>query len=149
MILNAMIWRKEHKIDEILLEDFTDFERQYPFIYDGSTDKDGRPIAFATVGIFDLRKLTLSGQSEKFLRYAARFMEASELTLNELNKDIGNTNMSTIFVTMDMNNFNLRQHGCIQCIQLLGNLFKIYENYYPSRFYRVFIINGKFKIFCG
>lgn len=41
----TIAWRKENKMDTILIEDFSDIENEYPFYLDG-VDKQGRPSKF-------------------------------------------------------------------------------------------------------
>lgn len=132
-IRDVMKWRIDTKVTDFLLEDFSDMEAEYPFLFDGKTkDNDGRPLAILNICALDLRKVIISGNGDRFIRYYARFLEIAEGILNEINQEQGTTNITQAYAIINMGGFNARQHACIQCVPLLIRMFQV--SFIPTLF---------------
>jgi len=136
----ALQWRLDNKMDSILDEDFSQFERSYPFILDGH-DKDGRPVIIFEFGKYDLRRIGISGNYNAFLRYLDRYMELAVSKIREANAETPEKHISQAVMIIDLNGFNIRQHMCIQCLPIYTHFISTYENYYPLAAYRLYVLN--------
>lgn len=78
-------------------------------------DKDGRPIFWAPVGTFDLRKIAISGETALYQRYLIKMYELAEDLMFDVGKESGYRNISQIVAILDLAKYNLKQGGCYQC----------------------------------
>src|SRR5688572_15688123 len=81
----ALEWRKEVKADNLLSEDFSIFKKNYPFDIEG-VDLQGRPIWVSQIGKWDLRKIQLSGLTDKYNRYRLYLNELVAKRIRDLNE---------------------------------------------------------------
>lgn len=134
-VQKTMAWRKENKIDTIISEDFSFFEKHFPMDF-SSFDKKGHPVGIFHLGRLDIRRIILTGKKKQFYRYFDRTLEIMQRMLHE-----SPANVSTAFIILDLSGVNLKQHGCLQCIDLVPYIFRTYEAYYPDRLYKYYGIN--------
>jgi len=142
MLLTTLKWRKDQNIGNLLNEDFSEFEKKYPFNIEG-VDKEGRPIQIAPAGQWRPRQAVLGGQLDKYNRFMIRSMlEIPFQKIQQLNAVSSDKNVSRYMLIFDMHGINAREHLCLQCIQVYANLVTTAEKYYPRLAYKTFFINS-------
>jgi len=87
-------------------------------------------INFFTVWIFqigqwDLRRVVISGQQEKYTRFTIYLFERVAARVRELNAQSAAKNITEYILLTDLAGFNLRQHGCLRC-KYSGYVIEIY-----------------------
>jgi hypothetical protein len=124
MIKNTIRWRKEFKIDELLLDENLSDEYLEKTVYMHGYDKEGHPVCYNIYGEFDNKevyKKTFSDEEkrQKFLRWRIQFLEKSIRKL-----DFNPGGICTIVQVNDLKNspgptkWELRQ-ATKQALQLL------------------------------
>ncbi|ODM98130.1 SEC14-like protein 2 [Orchesella cincta] len=136
-LLDNLKWREENDIDNLLSEDFSDFERDYPYTTD-TYDKTGRPMIAFTFGDWDLRKAVLAGQARRFTRYLDRAFE--NVTTQIRAKQARGENVTQSQFLINLENFNLAQQGCIQCLPAIFTYFQ-HQVYYPNLADNIVLVN--------
>ncbi|XP_035711152.1 SEC14 cytosolic factor isoform X2 [Folsomia candida] len=132
-------WRKINRIDSILREDWTFWEREYYFDC-SATDYTGRPVCTGDISEWDIRQAIISGEGETLLRYMIKTAEDASTRVwksQEMGKNV--TQWITIW---NMDNFNLAQHGCVQCISLLVRFTTTFQTNYPNGMHKLISINA-------
>jgi len=140
-VRQTLQWRKENKVDHLLSEDFSVFTKNYPFDVEG-LDRQGRPVWISQIGKWDTRRIALSGLQDKFDRYRLYLQELMAKKMREENaKHPDQINFGYLAI-VDLAGFNLRQHGCIQCIQ--GSIKSDLETEaaYPEKPYKSIMVNA-------
>ncbi|XP_021961916.1 SEC14-like protein 2 [Folsomia candida] len=127
-ILKDIQWREDNDIDNILKEDWADFDREFRVHIEGC-DKSGRPILSIPVGDWDLRRAVVAGQSNRLMRYFSKLFEEGFTMARKFQENGQNATQGTII--FDMGNFNLIQQGCLRCIPIFFHILSVYEQHYP------------------
>jgi hypothetical protein len=135
---NAQIWREENNIDGILNETI-------PIIpgYIGSEfsmDKHGHPIVTLNMKNVDLRKFIVTGRRDIFLRYNYQILERMAERARIIS-EITEEDVDQIYIIVDFQGFNKKQHDCKGCLQTLVQLHKDVLTYYPGLRFREVWIN--------
>ncbi|XP_021958783.1 SEC14-like protein 2 isoform X1 [Folsomia candida] len=138
MLMENLKWRKVHNMDNILKEDWSDFEQEFRFEIQGC-DKEGRPVVSIPVGDWDVRRAVLAGQSDKLIRYFDKLLEEVTTLIRDAQKS--GENMTRFNHIMDMANYNLRIQACPLCIPVYVNHFLSYENHYPGTMNSIKLVN--------
>jgi len=138
-MLNENIkWRKANKMDSILQEDWSEFHEKYPYYLD-TTSKDGSPILSGNFGDWDIRGIALAGRMPHLIRYLVKGMEDAVTLVRKMQDQGKNVTQFDFLVNMD--NYNIVQHGCLQCVSFYLALINNYENYYPGFANRIALFN--------
>ncbi|CAL8113431.1 unnamed protein product [Orchesella dallaii] len=120
-LLDNLKWRQENDIDNLLNEDFSDFEIDYPYTTD-TYDKTGRPMIAFTFGDWDIRKAVLAGQARRFTRYLDRAFEDVSKQIRD--KQARGENVTQAQFLINLENFSVTQQGCIQCLPAIFTYFQ-------------------------
>jgi len=136
-LLDNLKWRKENDIDSLLSEDFSDFERDYPYTTD-THDKMGRPMIMLAFGDWDIRLAVLSGQARRFTRYLDRAFEDVSKQIRD--KQARGENVTQAQFLINLENFSLTQQGCIQCLPAIFTYFQ-HQVYYPNLADNIVLVN--------
>jgi hypothetical protein len=139
MLMQNVAWRKQEHMDNVLGEDWSEFRKQYKYWIDG-VDKEGRPILFIDVGEWDLRKASVSGQSQKLTRYIDSIYEEINAKVRTMRLQEGK-NVTQYYQIFDMEGFTLQQQGCPACIPLATRVVTTYENYFPGGSHKTVMVN--------
>jgi hypothetical protein len=138
MLIDNLKWRKENKMDTILKEDFTEFDREYPYQI-RFRDKEGKPIITGNFGDWDLRKLAIAGKLPMLNRHIDRAFENATQSVRNLQGE-GQLVAQFDFI-INMENYNLQQQGCLQCLPFYLYLVNTYENHFPGHADKIMLIN--------
>jgi len=143
-LLDNLKWREENSIDNVLNEDFSDLERDYPYTTD-TQDKTGRPIIAFGFGDWDIRKAVLAGQARRFTRYLDRAFEDVSKQIRE--KQARGENVTQAQFLINLEGFSLAQQGCIQCLPAIFTYFQ-HQVYYPNLADNIVLVNtpGIFEV---
>ncbi|XP_021962022.1 SEC14-like protein 2 isoform X2 [Folsomia candida] len=137
-ILEDIQWREENDIDNILHEDWSDFDREFRVNVEGC-DKTGRPILSIPVGDWDLRRAIVAGQSDRLRRYFSKMFEEAALVMRRFQENEQRAVQG--WIIFDMGNFNLIQQGCARCIPLFFHILSVIEQHYPYSLHKVISVN--------
>ncbi|OXA49619.1 SEC14 cytosolic factor [Folsomia candida] len=135
-------WRKINRIDSILREDWTFWEREYYFDC-SATDYTGRPVCTGDISEWDIRQAIISGEGETLLRYMIKTAEDASTRVwksQEMGKNV--TQWITIW---NMDNFNLAQHGCVQSLDVFQTVFNLFKHVMSKAMQDTFHIFGTNK----
>ncbi|XP_035714226.1 SEC14-like protein 2 isoform X2 [Folsomia candida] len=138
MLINNLEWRKENGIDTILDEDWSDFEKDFPFDIQGC-DKEGRPVITVPVGDWDIRKAVLAGKQKRTMRYFDKLFEEIT-TYIRISQEKGE-NVKQYDLIVEMSNYNLINQGCAMCIPIYHHFLQTYANYYPGTGHSTTLVN--------
>jgi len=138
MLLDYIDWRAENNLDTIHEEDFSDLARDYKYYLESRT-KDGKPTLYLNGGSWDFRNIALSGKREHFNRYIDKILDEACGLVRELGEKYKNVSQGVLLLNMD--GFNLIQHGCLQCVPLLLRIVTQYEAHHPGCVDALIIIN--------
>ncbi|OXA54819.1 protein real-time isoform X2 [Folsomia candida] len=131
-------WREENKIDSILDDDWTNFQDNFYFD-DTGTDYAGRPVIAADVSEWDVRNAVVSGDADNLVRYMFRAVESGATRVRKSQEN--GQNVTQWQVVLNMDSFNLVQHGCLQCLPVYLRFITAHEAYYPFGADKIIIIN--------
>ena len=70
-------------------------------------------VILADIGDWDVREAVLSGKGDELLRYMVRGIESASQRIRTLQSEGKNVTQWQVILNMD--NFNLHQHSCLQC----------------------------------
>ncbi|XP_021955555.1 SEC14 cytosolic factor isoform X2 [Folsomia candida] len=139
MLKANLKWRKQNKMDNILREDFSYMEEEYPIDLSG-VDYTGRPVLLVRVGDWDVRRSHVTGEHDENYRYSIR---ALELASQKVRDAQARGKLVTRFqVIFNMDGFSLVQHGCLQCIPPYLNFLRDFQNYFPGMVDNLVFINA-------
>jgi hypothetical protein len=131
MLTAAQKWRKENKIDSILDEEFPEF---FNLIFsDDGVDYEGRTVFTSSIGDFDIRKIAITGQGDRYLRFSLYGLEkAVSRAATAVLKSNGTLTDSRLVGVTDLQGFSLRKHACLTCIPLYIKSTRETEDNYPG-----------------
>jgi len=138
LLMNDLKWRKEERMDTIDKEDWSDMEEEFPWYLDGY-DISGKPILTANYDEWDVRKGVLSGKLQRLMRWMAYAQEAAVRRVRELQTQGKNITQWNFII--NMNNFNLVQHACVQCLPIYTTFVSNYENHFPGSADKIMLLN--------
>jgi len=137
-LLNDVKWREDTNMDTISQEDWSDYDREYKYHLE-SRDKEGKPVLYVNARNWDLRKAALSGNQKRFGRYIDKGLEEACGLVRELGNKYKNVSQGILILNVD--GFNLIQHGCLQCISTLLRVIVQYEAHHPGCADKLIIVN--------
>jgi len=138
MLRENLKWRKENNMDTILDEDFSELDRDYPFQIEYE-DKEGKPIVTANFGDWNVRTIALAGKIQTLNRHIDRGFEMATAKVRKLQAE-GKVVTQWDFI-INMENYNLVQQGCLQCLPMYLHLVNTYENHFPGHADKIMLIN--------
>jgi len=136
-MMENLKFREENGMDNVLNEDWSDVESEYPYYVD-TEDKEGRPILNFNLGEWDLRKGIVQGKRDRVIRYLDKGFE--ELALQIRQKQAKGMNVTQAIFLINLANFNLAQQGCIQCLPTIYQYF-LHQVHYPNMSDKIILIN--------
>lgn len=129
MLRDNINWRQQHKMDTIDSEDWSDMTDDFP--YDADTfDKQGRPIGTLNIAPWNFRSMALTGKLPRLLRYMDKLLE--EATQSVVKQQTEGKNVTQWKVILNMEGFNMMQHGCALCLPTYVQFLQSYEKHYPG-----------------
>jgi hypothetical protein len=145
MLREAIQWRKQNKIDSIVKESIMEF--QAPPAWMDGIDREGSLIFVLLPARIDIRKQLLAGKREDVIRYFHQLLEKREIKTLTLLGLIGNGTddkpaADRVTAIVDLQGYNLRQHGCLTCLTVYGEWLRDLEKYYPSYGKHFIMINA-------
>jgi len=142
MMVEKMIkWRKDNNIDNIQNEEFPAAEKCVK-VWHGGVDKEGRPIVYSNMGVWDIRKCALAGQSPVMIKYIVKhYLEGPTRVARTLRNPNNGKNVTQFNSIMNMQGFNLRQGACLGCLQFFGTWAYNVETYYPASAFKYYFPN--------
>jgi hypothetical protein len=138
MLMDNVKWRKENNMDTIHQEDFSDIEKDYKYHLE-SRDKEGKPLLYVNGGNWDLRNIAVTGKRERFNRYIDKTLDDACGLVRELGEKYKNVSQGMMILNID--GFNLVQHGCIQCIPVFLRILTQYEAHFPGCVDKIIVVN--------
>ncbi|XP_021965856.1 protein real-time [Folsomia candida] len=120
-LVTNFIWRDENKIDSILDEDWTEFNKDYRVNVEGC-DMEGKPVISLFVGEWNLRRAVVSGQSDKMLRFVDKLFEEAGLVVRNMQKS-GN-NITRVQFIIECLGMSVQQQLCPRCIPFLVHILE-------------------------
>ncbi|XP_021953391.2 SEC14-like protein 4 [Folsomia candida] len=138
MLTENLEWRKENDMENILNEDWSDFESNYPIELQGC-DKEGRPVSSGNADDWDVRGVTVSGKLHRGIRYIDRVIEEASAIVRAMQEN--GDNVTRLVQLIDMRQFNFVQHGCPVCITLYVYAIQTYRDHFPGTVHKVIMLN--------
>ncbi|ODN03993.1 SEC14-like protein 2 [Orchesella cincta] len=138
MLLENLKWRKENRMDNILNEDFSELDRDYPFQIQYE-DKEGKPIVTANFGDWDIRKLAISGKISSLNRHIDRGFEMVTDKVRKL-QESGKVVAQWDFI-INMENYKLSTAGLLTMSSYVPVSVNTYENHFPAHADKIMLIN--------
>ncbi|CAL8109311.1 unnamed protein product [Orchesella dallaii] len=132
-------WRKANQMEKIHSEDFSDIVTDYP-VYVDTFDKNGAPVITAIAGSWDLRKAHLSGESTRLHRFLDKTMDEAAMKVREAQSQ--GKNVTRFHFLLNLDGFNLVQHGCPRCFLGIISFIQSYENHFPGLTDKIVIFNA-------
>ncbi|ODM93185.1 SEC14-like protein 2 [Orchesella cincta] len=132
-------WRKSTKIDKLRLEDFADIASSYPVHID-TYDKNGAPVITAISGQWDLRQAHLSGQGQRAQLFLDKVMDEAANQVRRAQHE--GKNVTRFHFLLNLDGFNLVQHGCPRCFIGILTFLRSYESHFPGLTDRIVIFNA-------
>lgn len=129
MLMENLKWRKQYNIDAIHDEDWSDMFQDYPYTND-TFDRSGRPIGAFSLADWDFRKAVTSGRQVRLFKYMIKLLDEATNAVLRLQSE--GKNVTQWKVLMNMDGFNLVQHGCGTCLPGFTYFVQAYENFYPG-----------------
>ncbi|ODM89746.1 SEC14-like protein 2 [Orchesella cincta] len=136
-IIQNVKWRKQNKIATIHLEDFSDIADEFPYTF--TVDKQGQPVFIGFAGEWDVRGAVLTGRAQRVIRYINQALEHGVKMVRDLQQE--GKNVTRLNLIIDLDGFNIRQHGCVQCLFRILDFLLLYDNNYPGTADRVIFTN--------
>jgi len=130
-------WRKKNNLDAAELD--PNLEQLEPYRHIG-VDKMGRPLALTLPASWDNRKVILAGNRDKLILQWSQFTERTHRKIQELRAE-GKRNITQAHLILDLHNYNLRQHACLQCFPTYFSWVRDWEQNYPRMYYQFTYIN--------
>ncbi|CAN0864782.1 PATL5 [Linum grandiflorum] len=141
MLSSTIQWRKDFRIEELLLEDdadtnSVDFGRAF---FTSGHDREGHPVCYTVPRAFEDIELYNSSFSdeakrERFLKWRILFMEKAVRKL-----DFRSDEISTMVHVIDMKNF--MGHDKTELVIAFSSVIQILSNHYPGFFKTQIVIN--------
>ncbi|CAL8085636.1 unnamed protein product [Orchesella dallaii] len=129
MLNENLRWRNQNRMDTILNEDWSEFRDKYP-VYLDTVNREGMPILTSNFGDWDVRASALAGRMPKLIRYLSMNFEDAATKVRQFQNQ--GKNVSQYDFLINMENYNLIQQGCPQCMVFFVSIVQTYENHYPG-----------------
>jgi len=141
MVENMVKWRRDNDVDTIQDTEFTAVEKCMK-VWHGGIDKAGRPVVYSNMGVWDIRKCALAGQTPQMIKYIVKhYLEGPTRVARTLRNPQTGGNVTQFTSIMNMQGFNLRQGACLGCLQFFGTWAYNVETYYPASAFKYFFPN--------
>jgi len=139
MLLKSLAWRQTNNMDKIDEEDWSYFERGYAYSVD-TNDKKGQPlIIISNVIPWNIRSTILQGKRDQLVRWMAKMFEDASKRVRSLQAEGKNTTRFSMINTLD--NFNIVESGCLQCLSVFTTFTSNYEENYPEMMDQMVLVN--------
>lgn len=136
-LMENIKWRKQNKIATIHKEDFSEIAEDYPYVF--TVDKQGQPAFIAFAGEWDIRNAVLTGRAARIIRYMNKALESGARVIRQM--QYAGKNITRLNLIIDLDGFNIAQHGCLNCLFRILDFLLLYDNHYPGLADKVIFIN--------
>jgi len=136
-VLENIRWRKQNKIANINKEDFSDLSEDYPYVF--TVDKQGQPVFIGFSGEWDVRNAVLTGRAARVIRYMNKALESGARMIRQM--QYSGKNVTRLNLIIDLDGFNIAQHGCVACLFRILDFLLLYDNHYPGVADRIIFTN--------
>ncbi|CAL8068094.1 unnamed protein product [Orchesella dallaii] len=132
-------WRKSTKIETLRLEDFSDISSDYP-VYVDTYDKNGAPVITAIAGQWNLRTVHLSGLADRAQLFLDKVMDGAAAQVRRVQTE--GKNVTRFLFLLNLEGFNLVEHGCPRCFLGIVTFLQSYESHFPGLTDKIVIFNA-------
>ncbi|VDP20324.1 unnamed protein product [Soboliphyme baturini] len=141
MVMNSIIWRKQHNVDKILstYEEPTIFREYFPGTWN-HFDKEGRPLYVLRFGLIDIKGLFKAVGEESIVKFVLSLCEQGLKKTSEATATFGKP-ISTWTLLVDLEGLSLR-HLWRPGIRTLLNIIEVVEANYPETMGLVLIVRA-------
>ncbi|CAL8099390.1 unnamed protein product [Orchesella dallaii] len=139
MFLENVRWRKASKLQTIEKEDFSDISDEYPYVLTG-LDKQGRPVFVAMAGEWNIRNAIMTGRAPRVLRYLDQGLEVVARDIRRMQREGKNVTQANLII--DLNQFSVVTHACVQCLIRILDFLSSYETHFPGMAHRIIFTNA-------
>jgi hypothetical protein len=131
MVINSILWRKQHNVDKIL-QDFVPPPVLVQFFPGGwhHNDKEGRPVFVLRLGQMDVKGLLRSVGIEPLVKFTLSICEQGLLKTTQATKTLGQP-ISAWTLLVDLEGLSMR-HLWRPGVQALLRIIEIVEAHYPE-----------------
>lgn len=142
MLRAHMEWRKQFGIDDVMTwpESPEVLRKYYPGGFVGY-DREGRPVSIIPFGGCDLKGLLNSVTLDEVMKHVVRQFEDVAVDIKQQCKKLGKP-IETVTYIFDFDGFALSTLASKAVIDYLTNLMCIFEDNYPERLHKAFVINA-------
>lgn len=142
MLRAHMEWRKQFGIDDVMTwpESPEVLRKYYPGGFVGY-DREGRPVSIIPFGGCDLKGLLNSVTLDEVMKHVVRQFEDVAVDIKQQCKKLGKP-VETVTYIFDFDGFALSTLASKAVIDYLTNLMCIFEDNYPERLHKAFVINA-------
>ncbi|OXA44535.1 SEC14-like protein 4 [Folsomia candida] len=137
-LMNMVSWRQENQMDTILQEDWAKSDYEFKIYIEGC-DRDKKPVISVSVD-WDIRRMVISGESKKLMRYIDRTFEEAEQMARRMIAD--GQNVTQLTMMFDLSNFNLIEQACGRCLPIYFHLITTYQDHFAGLLHKIIIINA-------
>ncbi|OXA49147.1 Phosphatidylinositol/phosphatidylcholine transfer protein SFH4 [Folsomia candida] len=142
MLMENLKWRRANNMDNILKENWSDFDQDFRSEFLGC-DKEGSPVISIPIRDWNVRRAVMAGQSRKLMRYLDKQLEEVATLMREARQN--GQNMTQFKRIMDMTNFDFRIQACPLCPPIFVSLWKIVRDFLPPGMKDILMLYGKDK----
>jgi hypothetical protein len=96
-------------------------------------------VLYLDVGGLDLRKSLIQGKYERLSRYADKAMQESCTLVRELGHQYKNITRGHLILNLE--GYNVMQHGCLRCFPFLLRIVTSYSEHYPECADKIITVN--------
>lgn len=142
MLRAHMEWRKQFGIDDVMTwpESPEVLRKYYPGGFVGY-DREGRPVSIIPFGGCDLKGLLNSVTLAEVMKHVVRQFEDVNVDIKQQCEKLGKA-VETVTYIFDFDGFALSTLASKAVIDYLTNLMCIFEDNYPERLHKAFVINA-------
>lgn len=145
LFLSNLKWREGQKMDTILNEDWREMEGEFPYNLDG-IDKEGRPLLYIPLGIWNIRKMASERHLPQLTRYFARIIEEGDLKVRKIREgqEQGQSSIivSQFTIILDLEGYSMQKQGCFQCLSFYAGLGEVLQSHFPRVAERIVFVNA-------
>lgn len=141
MLRTSLQWRNQIKADT-LIDEYDPPEVLLKYFPGGliGHDKEGCPIWIIPFGNMDIKGLFYSVKKSEFIKYIVKLMESSEQEMRDQSERMGKV-VDTHSIIFDLENLTMKQVAWKPAIDMITHLVKLFEDNYPERLKKAYVIN--------
>jgi len=152
MLRKTLEWRLEYAMDD-LLDNFQSPQVLHNYLAFGcvGVDKTNSPLLVFRFGRTDVKGLLQSITKKEYIRHVYGLLEQCGHRLIKDPEEFGlcpSTTTPSFSIICDFEEFGMRHIANKQTMDLTLQIAMTYENHYPGLVRRVYVVNGKYKVYC-